>query len=513
MKNHIFKLGILFVFIFGACSEDFLEMEPIGLFPTEQYFQNQDQVDAAVIAIYDEIQNNNSGGHWSSSFFIKNLLADDCLAGGGDPSDQSDYQFIDDYKVLSSNQKVNNIFSNYYRTINASNLVINRVGTKVDITDAEKVSVAEAKALRAYQYFDLVNFFGPVPLMIENPTVITSEALPRAPKTEIYAQIEKDLTEAISNLQLKSKLGATDKFRMTKGAAQGLLGKAYLFQEKYDKAAIVFAELISSGEYDLEANFEDVWSAGSEFGIESLFEVSYTSAEGYSWGSFAWDKDESNIEVQLQGVRGDWLDSIPSTLNLISGWGFNNPSTKIGDLFVAENETSRYTGTLISPTDFIAAGGEYADGKKTRHDFSGYIRLKYATKVTETAAPVNELNYTTNFRLMRYADVLLMAAEAYHKNGDDVAAQAEILKVRNRAGFMDPITEAGTDLFDLIVKERQLELAFEGVRFFDLVRWGLAEQELTADGFVKGVNEVLPIPMNEITANPAISEGDQNAGY
>jgi len=166
--------------------------------------------------------------------------------------------------------------------------------------------------------------------------------------------------------------------------------------------------------------------------------------------------------------------------------------------------------TLISAADFEATGGVIK--APTFHDYEGYMRLKYVTRASESSiSGVRELNYTTNWRLMRYADVLLLAAEAHHFNGDDTQAMVYLNQVRARAK-MAPIA-AGVDVFAAIVHERELELASEGSRFWDLVRWGMAKDTLSSIGFMAGKHEHFPIPQNEIIANDAIIQSDQNPGY
>ena len=517
MKN-IIKISLLLGLILAGCSEDFLNVDPIGKLSTDNYLNNDDEVHKALIGVYNEIQNNYSNGSWASVYFMKNLPADDCLAAGGGPSDQPEYQYLDDFNITSDNAKIQIIWSNFYKTINACNTIINEVGNKADKTDEMTSMVAEAQAIRAFTYLDLVIMFGGVPILTENPTSPAEYHKPRATKEDVYAQVEADLKAAIPVLKLKSEYSDADKFRFSKGTAQAFLGKAYLYEKKYSDAATILGQVISSGEYGLEPNFGDVWSQTNQFGTESLFEVSYTAQEGYDWGTFPWGGgNESNIEIQLQGPRSDFFNLSNSTLDVNNGWGFNLPSKKIGDLFISEGETSRYDGTLISASDLEATGGVVnvsVNDNPPPHDYEGYMRLKYVTRPSATSSTgVPDLNYAINWRILRYADVLLMAAEAYNKTDNDPAAQAELFKVRNRAGFSDPITAIGDDLFNMIVKEREIELAFEGSRYWDLVRWGLAEQELSDIGFVKGKHEVFPIPKNEIIANNAMTSADQNPGY
>lgn len=515
MKNIFSKISLLLLLAFtlGSCSEDFLKVDPIGNMSSENYLQTEDEVRTALVGVYDLIQFNYSHGGWASVYFMKNLPADDCNAAGGGAADQPEYQFLDDFVISSDNSKIQSIWTNFYKIINSCNTIVNYVGNNTEATAGMKQMAAEAQALRAYTYFELVVMFGGVPLFTENPISQEDYHKPRAAVADVYATIEADLNAAIAVLPNKSELSAGDKFRFSKGAAQAILGKVFVYQQKYAQAATVLAQVISSGEYDLEPNFADVWAATNEFGVESLFEVSYVSTEAYDWGNFPWGGgNESNIEAQLEGPRDAVFNLANCTLDVRNGWGFNLPTQKIGDLFVSEGETVRYQGTLVSQADLEAAGGVIVD--PNGHDYEGYMRLKYVTKNSETnLGAVGELNYTINWRLIRYADVLLLAAEAYNKSGNDAAAQAELQKVRNRAGFTTTVSATGDALFEMIVKERQLELAFEGSRYWDLIRWGKATSELAGTGFVAGKHELFPIPLNEVIANNAIDETDQNPGY
>ena len=496
----------LSVLALSSCSESFLEVSPKGALTSETYLKTDDDVKTAMVGVYNSMQHNFSNGSWGSVYFVKNLPGDDCMAGSSE-GDQTGYQNIDDFKIETDNVKLELVYKNSYRTINRANTIIERVDAD---TDVKREIVAEAKAIRAYTYLDLVIMFGGVPLMTVNPAAESDYHLPRATVAEMYAQIEKDFTEAIPELPLKSEYSPADIYRFSKGTAQAFLGKAYLYEKKYSEAATQLATVISSTEYDLEEDFANVWSKEAEFGKESLFEISYTSQELYDWSTFPWDGgNESNIEVQLQGPRSDLFDLTNSTLPIINGWGFNMPSAKIGHAFENENDVVRGAATLISAEDFEATGGVIIE--PDAHDYEGYMRMKYVTRASETDGGILELNYSTNWRILRYADVLLMAAEAYHFDGQDGNALIELNKVRERAQLAD--IPASADIFAAIVTERELEFAFEGSRFWDLVRWDLAEQELGDLGYKSGRNELFPIPQNEIITNNAINPEDQNPGY
>ncbi|PKQ64882.1 hypothetical protein BZG02_03245 [Labilibaculum filiforme] len=507
-KYYKFILGLAIAFSSTSCNEDeFLEIDPTGRVTSDNFLNTDSEVKLAIVGVYNAMQNNFSSGSWASVYFVKNLPGDDCLAGSTE-GDQSGYQDIDDFKIQTDNDKIKLIWSNFYKTISSTNTIINQVEPN---TDGKKEMIAEAKALRAYCYFELATMFGDVPLMTVNPVSEADYHLPRTDVADIYTQIEKDFTEAIPDLPLKSEYSAGDQYRMSKGSAQAYYGKALLYQKKYSEAAIQLALVISSLEYDLEPNFADVWTKETEFGQESLFEVSYTAQEAYDWGNFPWSGgNENNIEAQLQGPRDAIFDVSNSTLGVVNGWGFNNPSAKIGQAFADAGDVERRNATLLSAADFIATGGVIKN--PSAHDYEGYMRLKYATKASETSeSGVPELNYTINWRLMRYADVLLMAAEAYHFSTQDGLALIELNKVRKRAKLTD--IQSSDDIFEAIVTERQLELAFEGSRFWDLVRWNKANQELSSLGYESLKHNLFPIPQSEIIANDAINEENQNPFY
>jgi len=518
MKKIIYSLSVLFILAFAGCSKDFLEVEPVGQLSSENFLKTDNDVKLATMGVYNKIQETYSTGAWASLYFIKNLPSDDTKCAGPNSGDTPEYQYLDDFNITSSNTRFATVWTNLYGIINASNTIINNVGANADATTGMKTMVGEAKALRAFAYNELVILFGGVPLMTVNPAEAAEFSKPRATPAEIYAQIETDLIDAIAILPVKSAYAPIDRFRFAKGTAQALLGKAYLYQGKYSEAATVLGDVIISSEYSLESDYTTIWSKSHEFGIESIFEVSYTSQENYGWGNFPWGGgNENNIAMQLEGPRTDnetfdfsALD--PEKLNIVGGWGFNLPSGEIGDLLYSNPADKRIKGSVVSEADFFAAGGAI---KNTPYDYEGYLRLKYGNRAAETtpgdiAQP--ELNYGSNYRIIRYADVLLMAAEAYNKSSNDVAAQRELKKITDRAGIAAH-TETGSALFDQIVIERAKELCFEGSRYWDLIRWGKASAQMSDIGFVSGKHELFPIPLNEILSNTMMEESDQNPGY
>jgi len=300
---------------------------------------------------------------------------------------------------------------------------------------------------------------------------------------------------------------------------QALLGKVYLYNGDFALAHQTFNQVISSNEYDLTPDYSDIWLKEERAGIESVFEVMYTSKNDHDWDG-PWDgTGESNFLIQLMGARGDKSFINMDAIGYTNGWGFNVPTKKFGDLLNAEAGAVRAITSVISEADFETAGGEVNNpgGNNNWSAYEGYIRLKYCTRPSETSVGgVTEVNWGTPFKLIRYADVLLMAAEAYNRDMNDAAAVPLIKEVRERAGFVDHSAWEGLTgdlLFTYIKQERSLELAFEGHRFFDLIRWGDAATELESRGFKANKHELYPIPKREIDLNPGISIDQQNPGY
>lgn len=503
MKNLFIKTALVCactLTISGGCKK-FLDQPVYGAFDEDQFYKTDQDATQAVTAIYSMMEAHYNS-NWASLYMVKTLLSDESNAGGNDAGDQPGYQQLDKYNFDATNDKVRDVWRMLYFSIYRSNKVVNKVQPE---TDLRKRLIAEAKALRAFNYFELVTLWGDVPLVLDDipPTEFTKTG--RKPKAQIWAQIEKDLNEAIPVLPLKSAYTGSDKFRMSKGAAQALLGKALLFEQKYADAATQFDAVINSGEYGLAPSIGAAFSKNYEFGIESLFETSYTADKAYDWGNFPWGAQPlSNIHVQLMGPRGDYYTKAPAD-SLIAGWGFILPIAKMYNAYVTAGDVTRRKQTVMSQAELIAAGGNWSN--PNAWDYAGYFQRKYGSFTTQTGGPIGELNYGTNWRQIRYADVLLMAAEANYRTNETKARQY-INMVRARSGLA-PIATTGSALFETIVTERQLELAFEGFRFQDLVRWGRASTELAAYGFHTGKHELLPIPDYDVKTAAL----PQNPGY
>lgn len=529
MKTTIYKFSkillVVALFSFG-CSDDFLEYEQRGVQTVDSFYQTDDQVFEALMAVFDEWQ----GGMGFNYVYMLNALSDESYAGGGARGDNGGtLEEINEYRFTATTSAIRGYYSWMYNCVNRSNLVIDN--TDPD-TDNKAMFVAMAKALRGYAYFYLSNLWGEVPLVLHelNPDEYNQ---PRTPLAEINAQIEQDFTEAISVLPVRSGMPAKYQQLLSKGSVQAMLGKHYLYQNKFPEAASVFQSIIDSGEYDLYPHYSKVLRKESEHGVESVFELNFSSTLSYA-SIFG---PESGIGgwVVMNGPRPEYLPAMTFfMLDMFPfSWGFINPHKEMYDAYKEAGDHVRLASSIMGPDELAAMGSApyLTPAGFVPYGSDGYLDLKYLGYMSEGggADPWTQFsNVGTNVRMIRYADVLLMAAEAYNRSGNDDLAKTYLNKVRARVS-LDPVASAGTQLFEDIKTERKLELSFEMVRYMDLQRWGDAYEALKDQGkkvpngaggfyepqgagYDKGKNELLPIPEYEMTVNTAM-EGQQNPGY
>jgi hypothetical protein len=341
--------------------------------------------------------------------------------------------------------------------------------------------------------------FGGVPLFTNKRlSVSDSQKIQRATKAQVYAQIETDLTAAIAALPLTN----SQQGRATKYAAQALLGKVYLYQDKFTEAAAMLENVVT-GPFSLVTNYGTIFLQAGENGSESVFEVQYSNASPfYDWSNPG--RGQGNLAVQICGIR-----NLTGTSPYASGWSTNLPTANLAAAFTAGDTRKAVTVLDIEAYKTVNPGMNItytvAPYKNT-----GLYNQKYLPRVGQTSGQV-ELNYLNNYRAIRYADVLLMAAEANNRMAtpNDVKALLYLNRVRDRAfgDILHRSTATGTALKTAIWDERRLELGMEGHRFFDLVRTGQAASKIT--GWLANKNEVFPIPQAEVD----ISGLTQNPGY
>ena len=479
----------------------FLTNDVPGAFPESDFYKTDTDVTQAVTGVYEMMQAHYNS-NWASIYMVKSLLSDESNAGGNNSGDQVGYQDLDAFKHDATNDKVRDVWRMCYFAIYRANKVIN---LSDNLTPLRKRLIGEAKFLRAYNYFELVTLWGDVPLVLNDIPPSNFTTTGRTAKATVYAQIEKDLQEAAAALPAKSTYSQADKFRVALGTAQAMLGKTYLYEQKYDLAAAQFDLVINSGEYSVAPSTSAVFSAQGEFGQESLFEISYTNTRSYDWGNFPWGAaPQSNIHIQLMGPRGDYYTKAPSD-SLQAGWGFIYPKPKLYNAFVAAGDVTRRKQCIMTVAELQAMGGNWSN--PAAWGYEGFFQRKYGSFTTQTGGPIGELNYGTNWRQIRYSDVVLMAAEANYKT-NEAKARGFINMIRQKRGLPD-VTATGAALFTAIVTERQLELAFEGTRWQDVIRWGMGTQEFGYLGFIAGKHELLPIPDYDVKTGGL----KQNPGY
>ncbi|KAF2079652.1 RagB/SusD family nutrient uptake outer membrane protein [Flavobacterium sharifuzzamanii] len=474
--------------VLGSCSEDFVTINPEGKFDTSTYFSNEQQCYAALIGVYDPIRKNTGG--FENLVAMLNAGSDDFYAGGGSSTDGTGIQNFSTHS-LTSITIPGSYWNDHYQGISRANMLLAKLPA-ASMNDAVRNRfAAEAKTLRAFYYFNLVRLFKNIALVLEplsTETIYNPEQV--APEV-IYAQIEKDLTEAIAVLP-NNVAKDTEAGRFNKGAAQALLGKVYLFEGKKTEAAAVLAEVngtpgaVNQYGNKLLDDYSDLWDTSNKFNEESLIEVSHSSAGNSDWTFWGNGRDEGNSLNIMVGPRGYSKTKGTDAPDLPSGWAFNVATQKLYDAMQGD---PRKDATILDLKALKAAGkANYIPA----YQDTGYFLNKYLPRQSDvsTGGGNSELNYKQNSYVIRLADTYLMEAEAL---GSGPRAQALLDAVRDRVKLPHvPVTLAA------IKHERRMELAGEGHRFFDLVRWGDAAAALSDRGFDAGTDEIFPIPYTEL---------------
>ncbi len=456
----------------------------------QDYLKSESDYRTMAISTYSPLQ-------WlNQAVPIADIASDNAVAGGENASDVLPLQQIDDYTHTPVNNQLSEIWQASYEGINRVNYLVQYKDANLD---GENITFAGKEALygeilfnRAYYYFTLVRFFGDAVLFTERRlTLSDARTLQRSPKADVYKQIEKDLLAAIAVLPAVQ----VQKGRITKGAAQAMLGKVYIYQSKFTEAAPVLESVITSNQYSLVSNFASIFLASGENGPESVFEIQYSNTSPYyNWGGVT--RGQGNLNVQQSGVRGI---SGTAAMPYAAGWSTDLPTQDLASAYATGDQRKAATTLDIEAyknnNPALNVTYQVAPYKNT-----GLYNQKYLPRKGETSGQI-ELNYLNNFRTLRYAEVLLLAAEANNRKAspDDAKARGYLNQVRRRA-FSDnlhDVSTTGAALLADIWNERRLELAMEGDRFFDLVRTGQAAAKLPK--FVTGKHEVFPIPQDEVT--------------
>ncbi|MDQ1162284.1 hypothetical protein QE422_002652 [Chryseobacterium sp. SORGH_AS 447] len=504
MKNKFLKISFAAVFLLSmpaitiSCNDDTLEeKENKGAFAN--FFRNEQECFFALVGTYDPLRKYAGGFENMVTFF--NAASDDFYAGGGSATDGAGIQGVSNWQINQTTMPAT-YWRDYYQGVARANELIGRV-PNADMSDALKSRfIAEAKTLRALYYFDLLRMFKNIPLILNTFTVTDDfYHIPQATPAEVYTQIEKDLNEAIPNLPMT--VSGEQRGRLTQGAARAMLGKVYLYQNKMSDAAAQLAQVngtpgtTSQYGYKLVSDYNSLWITDNKFTTESVFEVTHTNKANSDWSFWGQGRDEGNSICIMTSPRS-YTKKANDAPDIVGGWAFN---TITPDLFNFIQNDPRVDATVLNMASLKQQNK--ADYSPAFMD-TGYFLNKYMpTRDEVTTLPgASELNYRQNYILIRLADTYLMEAEAL--NGSGARAQALLDAVRARVGLASvPVT------MQAVKDERRRELAGEGHRFFDLVRWGEAATKLASKGFVAGKNEIMPIPYTELTGTIL----KQNPGY
>lgn len=507
--------ALILVLLLTSC-EDFLDLKPLDKEVSSNFYQTEEDAMQALVAVYDAVSYQSSPGiSWAPTMTMSDILSDDAFAGGADANDGMDENEFNTFDIPTTSRIAHAIWIKNYIGIYRANLFLEKIG-EIDASDEfKKRTIAESKFFRAYFNFELVRFFENIPLI--NETIKSTEEYKQEQNSpeEVYNQIALDLVDAIADLP--ESVTTAEYGRVSKWAAQALLARAYMFyngvyggdlqagETLVNKAKVLeyLEDLISNSGHDLFENYEDNFKLIGEFGIESVFEISYGDTP--AWWDWNYVRGgHGNLSAQMQGPR------VTGSKNWNRGWSFGTISQKLVDDMEGD---PRLAHTVLKQEDL--------DGKLVvGYQHTGYFSNKYSSDAEHWGLDGQfELNRTCNYRVIRYSDVLLMAAELGSGN-----AQQYLDKVRQRVGL-----ESVPATMDNILRERRLELSLEGHRYFDLLRQGLsvAEQELSNPGpigsgyvgddqlfevtFNSATKGFLPIPQSELDLSAGAFV--QNAGY
>jgi len=485
MKNINYLNAIIVVVslvLFTSCEDDLI-VEPNDALNEIDFLNNPNNAIILVNGVYNkQLDYEMYSFSWIG---ITSITADDADKGSSLSDTGTDKHKMDNLTFDATDISFREIWQGRFDGIGRANNALFYL-EQLQIQEILKNRlIAECKFLRALFYFDLVRCFGGVPVVttvidINNSELIDQVVYVRKSKEETYAQIEADLVEAIEDLPLKGQYSLNDLGRASKGAAQALLAKVYLYQNKMPEAFEMSGNVIGSGQYGLLANYEDVWREVGENTVESIYEIQ--GSPGNSIQSYSY----------VQAPRG--------TPDL--GWGFNTPSLSLVNAY-EPNDTRKAATILFSDTDLWDGFPASPGWSNPRYNYKSYH-----SSIQESWNGNREFP-GKNLRVLKYSDILLIRAEAALSIGNSSEALEKINMLRVRAG-LEELTGIS---IDELLKERRLEMAMEHERWFDLVRTGKAFSAMTANGktFISGKHEVFPIPQNEIILSGGLLI--QNPGY
>ena len=492
-----FPLYVVLILTLLLSGCDFLNRSPYDSVDTSQGFQTLADAEAAINAAYQPLQ-------WAKLYNMRiwtlDIIAGNSEVGAGGGTDGEETVDLANFIADADNFAALDLWRGPSPGILRCNFVLQKVpAMNIDETIKNRI-LGEAHFLRAHYYFLLVRLFGGVPLQTEPADSNSDLFLPRASAEEVYELIVEDLDQAITLLPKRSAYTLEHIGRATKEAAMAELARVYLTHyqdyEHYQLVVDLCEEIRKMG-YQLEADYADLWNPSKQNGVESIFEVQYYGKTNYDF----WSNEN----------QSSWLSTFtgPRNSGMAAGcYGWNQPTAE----FVSQYET----GDVRKEKTIFYTGCPTFDGMtySSAYSTTGYNVRKFL--LTKTQSP----DYNTsnqNWVVTRYADVLLMKAEALNEMGQTTLAEAPLYEVRCRAGLTKRSDIEGLSQMQMrekIIHERRMELAFEGHRWFDMIRYkdNYALNFLHSIGKTAATNKhlLLPIPTQEREANPKLT---QNPGW
>lgn len=513
----------LFVALLGlaSCDQKWLEIEQKGVVDESEYYSTDADALAAVTVVYSKWS-----GAWFSDFFLKNMISDDSYCGGGGRGDNANYEQINEYRFATNNTTISDPYSSYYQIIYYANVLLSKFSQGESA--AKNRCIAEAKTARAWAHMQLAMLWGTPPIVDHVFNGSSEYQQPNSTKEALWAFIIKDLADAATVLPSKSSLTAQEA-RLTKEAALAFKGKAEVMSGNMAAAKVTLKQVINSGLYGLVDGsvLEDLFTGEYDLCKESIFEsnIVYNPANVWIGGG---------LYQLMMGWRTDALNGYPSGA-YNTGWGFFNPQEAFIQAFKANEEGSARYKAWVRSWDDALTMGVTGLAKNYLYGSVGYFDWKWHVDPDDVPVDGYGFSYMRNPRWMRYAEVLLLYAEACAVEGDSDGSGLRALNdIQNRAGA--PTT---TLTLDNVKREKRFEMWLEGTRFIDVVRWGEVTSSAlptqgsyvplfkgkNADGsynidrttyqnnsygFKKDKHELLPFPDAETISNQRIK---QNLGW
>ena len=497
-------LGLFFV----NCNDKCLNKEKLGEETSEKYFVNQEKAKASLTAAYTDLKDYRFG--WTYWAFGE-TLSDNAVYSGSD-GDNGGFQSLKTFNATADASLVTKRWYMCYRGINKCNQAIEGIeGMSSVLFDSKALQlryIAEARTLRAFYHFQLLICYGKIPIL-DHLITSTDEFISQSEVEYIYSWIISELELAEDDLYLKSEYSRYELGRVTKGFAQAFLAKVNLYAKNYKDAKIWAKKVIDSKEYELDDDYKHIFSLDGENGVESIFEIAFINSE---------------TETSAYSNNGNFQTLFMMPRNITYGYGINQPTQDLADAFNANGDSIRKAATLLTTeevyaneipsevwnwynnqTDIVMANDSLNKWKATlTFNRTGYYQQKtYVYPKNRSTAIKNNEN---NTRIMRYAEVLLIYAEACYYTNEEGNARIALNVIRTRAGLRD-ISSEGSDLLDAIYVERRLELAGENDRYPDLLRTNRA----SILPYWSEDKKYWPVPQDEIDYSSG--EIEQNSGY